>query len=259
MKKFFISGVITGALIFGGLGVLAGQYIANPNPFPMQLNGESVYVEGYNIDDSTYFKLRDIASVVGGFEVDFRNNTILLSKNGYVYADPDAALKDFAKNNVKSVVNEEINITYTDVKFKIADFTGDGINDLLAAGLEEDGTLAQIELYSSQNGKIQSILNSHSGGYNGGYMIITPYNGKLYLCGCSYSSSTGFKKSLLKYENENWNTEYSCNVVFDWESGSTVGYNVNGSLVSEAEYESFDKMLEENALTSADFVYANEL
>lgn len=259
MKKNFISGVVTGALIFGALGVFAGQYVANPNPFPIQLNGENVSMEGYNIDGSTYFKLRDIAAVIGGFDVDFKNNTIQLSKDGYVYADPDAALKDFAKNNVKSVVNEEINIAYTNVKFKIADVTGDGVNDLLALGIEDDGTAAQIEVYSNQNGKIQSIFNSHCGAYNGGYIIVTPYNGRLYMCGCSYSSSTGFNKNLLKYENGDWNIEYSCKTVFDWETGNIVGYDVNGTFVSETEYENFDKSLEENALTSADFSYANEL
>lgn len=72
-------------MIFGTVGAFAGQYIATENTFPVQLNGKDVAVDGYNIDGSTYFKLRDIANVIGGFDVDFSDNTIQLSKDGYEY------------------------------------------------------------------------------------------------------------------------------------------------------------------------------
>lgn len=85
MKKQFMIGYVAGAVTFGAIGALAAGIIANPNPFPIQLNGSEVSIEGYNIDGSTYFKLRDIANIVGGFEVDFNNDTIQLSKDGYVY------------------------------------------------------------------------------------------------------------------------------------------------------------------------------
>ena len=86
-KKELIIGIIIGSVITG-TGVLAVQYTATDNPFPVQLNGQSVQIQGYNINDQTYFKLRDIADVVGGFNVDFQNNTIQLSKDGYVYTNP---------------------------------------------------------------------------------------------------------------------------------------------------------------------------
>ena len=85
MKKNFIVGIITGGLAFGTAGVFAGQYMATDNPFPIQLNGTNVSLTGYNINDETYFKLRDIADVVGGFTVGFENNTIQLAKDGYSY------------------------------------------------------------------------------------------------------------------------------------------------------------------------------
>lgn len=53
--------------------------------FSCSINGKDVAVDGYNIDGSTYFKLRDIANVIGGFDVDFSDNTIQLSKDGYEY------------------------------------------------------------------------------------------------------------------------------------------------------------------------------
>ena len=83
MKKY-IAGIATGVILSCSVA-LAVNYTATENTFPIQLNGENVNVEGYNIDGSTYFKLRDIANVIGGFDVDFSNNTIQLSKDGYEY------------------------------------------------------------------------------------------------------------------------------------------------------------------------------
>lgn len=85
MKRNFVIGFLSGAMLFGTAGVLAGQTVAVENPFRIQLNGKDVKIEGYNINDNTYFKLRDIADAVGGFEVGFDNNIIQLSKDGYKY------------------------------------------------------------------------------------------------------------------------------------------------------------------------------
>ena len=75
MKKY-IAGIATGVILSCSVA-LAVNYTATENTFPIQLNGENVNVEGYNIDGSTYFKLRDIADTVGGFNVDL--TTILFS------------------------------------------------------------------------------------------------------------------------------------------------------------------------------------
>ena len=79
MKRKFITGFICGAVAFGTVGVFAGQFIATENTFPIQLNGENISMDGYNIEGNTYFKLRDISDIVGGFDVGFNNSTIQLS------------------------------------------------------------------------------------------------------------------------------------------------------------------------------------
>ena len=79
MKRKFITGFICGAVAFGTVGVFAGQFIATENTFPIQLNGKDISMDGYNIDGNTYFKLRDISDIVGGFDVGFSNSTIQLS------------------------------------------------------------------------------------------------------------------------------------------------------------------------------------
>lgn len=80
-----ITGVIAGTIITGSIGVLATQYTATDNPFPIIYNGNQVSLQGYNIDGSTYFKLRDIANIVGGFSVGFYNNAITLTDNNFMF------------------------------------------------------------------------------------------------------------------------------------------------------------------------------
>ena len=116
MKKQNIISFLCGALMFGSAGVFAGQYVATDNPFPMQLNGQAVSIEGYNINDETYFKLRDIADTVGGFTVDFQNNTIQLSKDGYTYGNTQPVeeqiiLKFKEMFNISNEENIDISVT----------------------------------------------------------------------------------------------------------------------------------------------------
>ena len=79
MKRNFIAGFVAGALLSGAIGAIAAGITAAPNPFPIKLNGSDVEMEGYNINDNTYFKLRDISATVGGFDVDFKDDTIILT------------------------------------------------------------------------------------------------------------------------------------------------------------------------------------
>lgn len=261
MKKIIIS-FVTGALLFGAAGVFAGQYIVSKNPFTIKLNGENINIEGYNINGSTYFKLRDISSALGSFNVDFSDNTILISNDGYEYYnnsnDSDIILKNYAKENIWKITNEN-NYSYSNVKFLITDVTGDEKNDLLAVGFQDDDDLGQLEVYIEENGNVKKILNDHCGGYNGGLTYPVKYKGKVYICCESYSSGTGFLKRLIKYKNYDWVTEYSSNIVFDDESGKMSGYNVNDNSVSAEEFDSFNKEIEDGTLTINDFLSRNEL
>ena len=76
MKRFTL-GFIIGGIICSALTGFAVEYAVTANPFPIKVDGVSKSIEGYNINDSTYFKLRDIADAVGGFAVGFVNNTSL--------------------------------------------------------------------------------------------------------------------------------------------------------------------------------------
>lgn len=108
-----IIGVIAGTIITGSIGVLATQYAATDNPFPITYNGNQVSLQGYNIEGNTYFKLRDIADVVGGFDVDFENSTIVLT-------DKSASSNETKTNDnsIDNTTSNGSNITY-DTSFKL--------------------------------------------------------------------------------------------------------------------------------------------
>ncbi len=87
MKKI-ISGIIIGAVLGTAIGGFAVSSIVD-NRFPIMVNGEKKNIQGYNIDDRTYFKLRDIADATGGFTVDFKDDTILINTNASSAPQPD--------------------------------------------------------------------------------------------------------------------------------------------------------------------------
>ena len=68
MKKhrvlYLLTGILIGALIFGGIPVLAAGITATVSTHSVTVNGKSVPVTAYNIDGANYFKIRDIASAL---------------------------------------------------------------------------------------------------------------------------------------------------------------------------------------------------
>lgn len=90
MKKIiagFIAGILVSSLV---LGAVASLYVVE-NPFPVKVNGVVKDIEGYNINNTTYFRLRDVADAVGGLMVDFKDDTIILNDENYTDPgdDPD--------------------------------------------------------------------------------------------------------------------------------------------------------------------------
>lgn len=79
MKKNFITGFIAGGIICATVTGFAVEYAVSVNPFPVKVNGVETTIQGYNINDETYFKLRDVSAAVGGFEVGFEDNAIIVN------------------------------------------------------------------------------------------------------------------------------------------------------------------------------------
>ncbi|NDO19966.1 hypothetical protein FMM68_09895 [Lachnospiraceae bacterium MD329] len=81
MKKITsnIACFISGVIIASTVGAMAASYTATENTFPIKVNGQNVQMEGYNIEGSTYFKLRDIGDKMG-FDVGFENGIIYVGE-----------------------------------------------------------------------------------------------------------------------------------------------------------------------------------
>lgn len=57
MKKFIL-GFITGSIIAAAVTGFAVEYAITGNPYPVKVNGIETAIEGYNINNSTFFKLK---------------------------------------------------------------------------------------------------------------------------------------------------------------------------------------------------------
>ena len=115
MKNKFILGFITGGIICATATGFAVEYAVTANPFPVAVNGTETSIEGYNINDNTYFKLRDVADAVGGFNVGFSDNTITI--------DTDTAAEP-TPTPLPSFTPAQISIVKGDDGY---DYTSDGI------------------------------------------------------------------------------------------------------------------------------------
>lgn len=63
-KLNFVSGFACGAILFGMGTALAAGIMATPSTAKITVDGKAVQVQGYEINGSNYFKLRDIAENV---------------------------------------------------------------------------------------------------------------------------------------------------------------------------------------------------
>lgn len=105
MKKFIL-GFITGGIIAAAVTGFAVEYAITANPFPVKVNGVETAIEGYNINNSTFFKLRDVADAVGGFSVDFKDDAIILDTAAA--PEPTPTPIPTAKNNLEPLPEVEV-------------------------------------------------------------------------------------------------------------------------------------------------------
>lgn len=115
MKKFII-GFITGGIICAAVTGFAVEYAVTANPYPVKVNGSETAIEGYNINDNTYFKLRDVADAVGGFDVGFSDNTITITTEATPEPTdaPTAAVTVIKGNDGKDYTSDGLEVEYID-------------------------------------------------------------------------------------------------------------------------------------------------
>ena len=150
MRKFVL-GFILGALLFSAVTVYAAAELkVIPNPFPVFIDGVQTKVEGYNINGSTYLKLRDFEKF--GLGVDFVDRQILITTKKETPSDND--LTD--EKNVKDVdnVDEITRAKYNGYEAIIKD----GITYVDHIILRRDPTYGLD--YDQESGEIKFTLNN---------------------------------------------------------------------------------------------------
>ena len=110
MKNKFILGFITGGIICATVTGFAVEYAVTANPFPVAVNGTETAIEGYNINDNTYFKLRDVADAVGGFNVGFSDNTITIDTDTAAEPTPTPTVKPSTTSDLSSLPEVAIEV-----------------------------------------------------------------------------------------------------------------------------------------------------
>ena len=162
-------------------------------------------------------------------------------------------LMQYARDNLSVLYEDDYTgqHTYTDVRYLLADVSGDDEPELLAAGIDENG-LRYLEIYKYENGAVIDIMKEYFGYAHGGAMNLAWYDGGVRVSYTSSSSGTGFLDRLMKYENGEWVDVYSSYVDID-NAGTIKGYVVNGEYVSEEEIDKARENVSKNPVTLSDF------
>lgn len=128
MRKAFL-GFICGVILVLSITAFAAQMDVANNPYKVKVNNQEASIEGYNINGSTYFKLRDVGTATG-FEVAFENETILITTSKQ--EPPD-----------KNVAGGEINkMTLEEMKTKLAE-------DVASGKITQEQADSMLEKFSS--------------------------------------------------------------------------------------------------------------
>ncbi len=151
------------------------------------------------------------------------------------------------------------------LKYLMADFSGDGLNELVACGMQ-DGNITYFEMYMNNSGRVELIKSDHTGyqGHNGG---ISYYNNNYYVFYESWSSGDGFLVKLSQYDSNNkysynpWKQIYSAHTstALDSNYDTTERFYVNELETSPEEYQYFRETLMNSVLAEDDLSTIKEL
>ena len=157
----FVAGFILGALVFGGAAAVAAGLTATPKTAEVIIDGKIVDLEGYVIESSHYFKLRDLSSALAPSGKDFsiawdgRGNRIIIDTNrGYgmseTLGEPEPGSQDIAQQTM----------TIDEMKAEIVRLTN---IERVNAGLPE--LAAHPLLMATAQGKAQDFMDNHYFGH----------------------------------------------------------------------------------------------
>ena len=172
------------------------------------------------------------------------DNETKVEEIAYLAVDENIAVQYYAAtkeiipmhfcSEASSLGNGYIELTQNDLECYMADVTGDKVNDLIVtAG-------AVYRVYTMENGYPKCIYSAYTG-IMGTETSLVEYKGNYYTK-CA-SGSMGVDVSLVQHIGGEEVTFAESRIVYD-EKYELIGYEMNGKMVSEKEYEEFNKAVE---------------
>ena len=167
--------------------------------------------------------------------------------------DDYTILKEFAEG-IDSITYNETGKTMYDLKYIIADVTGDGKDNLVIVGVD-NGYMGPYRLFEVVSGNVSEIsydgIANNFYLHNGGQYALVNYQGFIRLFNFGTGSKSGYAINLLTYENGAWQFNELSRTNFAGESNKE-SYTVEGNIVSAEEYNSFNDSIYSNILTADD-------
>lgn len=172
-------------------------------------------------------------------------------------------LREYARTHDTLYVEErDYTHTYTDVRYKLTDMQYDGVPELIAVGMDEEGALGYVRVFVYVNNKISVVFDGACGAANGGFCYPIVYRGQPYLLAESISSSNGFNQFLYQYggAGEECDMIHSSLQIFpnDWK-GRETGFLVDDTYVSEDEFKAYRQEIENGYMNPDDFVKGEDM
>lgn len=232
--------------------------------------GKKMYYEAR--DEFTWFKNANYQRMNDGqkgYLDNYINGTDKRIKSLEENNTAETILRKYAKQNLHKIYDADKNQTFYNLRYLIADMTGDGINDIAAANVI-DGVISYLQIYSYENGYVKLVCRYYSMG-GGAEVYLTRYNGQPKL---------SIHGTAARYRNCKWIWGYKsgnaiCEFYMDQKTDSEYNlineyraikeYNLNNgeysemSTVSGDEYNKFANELEKNKLTPNDLISYDDL
>ena len=244
----------------------------------MKKNSSSVKLDvpAQIIGDRTMVPVRAVAEAFGvNVGWDDGTKTVIIGGEPIVTDrsnESDSVLKEYAKQ-VTKLTYEDSGKVYTDIRFMLADMTGDGKNELLAIGFDSNNNAVPFVAYEESNGEVKELSYDFTydkehiitdqkfdfAPHNGGVYSLIRYEGAVYVANFGVGSKTGFSQRIARYNNGVWEFEELSRTVFDNTGIGENQYMVKGEYVSQEEYENFFNMIEGSEIITKEFVSVDAL
>ena len=153
--KEFIIGIVLGGVVFSVTTIFANNMLnVITNPFKIKVDNVEKFIEGYNINGNSYFKLRDIGRYTG-FDVDFKENTIMINTqlSASLNSGDEKTIQTNSKNDVE-VINEDTIKVSENLYYYFQFINKNKLKNIIFIPVENSNETYTLNLYDKDTNEI---------------------------------------------------------------------------------------------------------